>query len=73
VNSMRVCDRSGCPAFSLHELVRYGQDFHFCHHHWMELAPELRLAPGRPAAEPAGQLAPRHLVSATEGSAEHRR
>ena len=35
------CDRGGCPATALHHLDLYGQDFHFCGHHWNELAPSL--------------------------------
>lgn len=41
MDSFRTCDHSECPAFSLHHVEVFGQDFHFCNHHWVELAPVL--------------------------------
>jgi hypothetical protein len=41
MGSMRTCDCSGCPAIALHHVDLYGQDFHFCHHHWVALAPSM--------------------------------
>ena len=38
---MHRCDHSECPAFALHHIDLFGQDFHFCNHHWVELAPAL--------------------------------
>jgi hypothetical protein len=35
----RICDQVGCPAFAAHHIDLYGQDFHFCNHHWLEVAP----------------------------------
>ena len=37
----QVCDHGGCPALALHEVDLGGADFHFCHHHWVELLPAL--------------------------------
>lgn len=31
------CDRRDCPAPALRHVELYGQDFHFCDHHWREL------------------------------------
>ncbi|MFP4635874.1 MAG: hypothetical protein ACLFRD_08435 [Nitriliruptoraceae bacterium] len=36
-----ICDRRGCPAPAQHHVEVYGQDFHFCAHHWAELEPVL--------------------------------
>lgn len=41
MSATRICDRSDCPAHALHRIDLYGQDFHFCRHHWAELAPVL--------------------------------
>jgi hypothetical protein len=38
--SWNTCDRSGCPAPGIDELILHGQDFHFCHHHATEIARE---------------------------------
>ena len=35
----RICDQGGCPALAAHHIELYGQDFHFCNHHWAEVAP----------------------------------
>jgi hypothetical protein len=35
----RTCDQGGCPALAAHHIDLYGQDFHFCNHHWAEIAP----------------------------------
>jgi hypothetical protein len=35
----RICDQGGCPALASHHIALYGQDFHFCNHHWEEVAP----------------------------------
>jgi hypothetical protein len=37
------CDRSSCPAPSVHCVYVNDQDFYFCHHHWVELATVLRV------------------------------
>ncbi len=36
-----TCDHSDCPAIALQHIDVHGQDFHFCNHHWEELAPAL--------------------------------
>jgi hypothetical protein len=41
MTATRICDRRDCPAHALHRIDLYGQDFHFCGHHWNELAPVL--------------------------------
>jgi hypothetical protein len=41
MSATRICDRRECPAHALHRIDLYGQDFHFCGHHWTELAPVL--------------------------------
>lgn len=33
------CDHRDCPAVALRHIQLYGQDFHFCLHHWDELSP----------------------------------
>lgn len=43
MSEIRRCDRGGCPAMALHHLDLYGQDFHFCGHHWSALTPTLAL------------------------------
>ena len=35
----RICDQGGCPALAAHHIELYGQDFHFCNHHWEAIAP----------------------------------
>ena len=37
----RICDQGGCPALAAHHIDLYGQDFHFCSHHWMVIAPAI--------------------------------
>jgi hypothetical protein len=37
--SLHVCDQRDCPAVALHHIDLREQDFHFCNHHWAELAP----------------------------------
>ena len=37
----RICDKGGCPALAGHHIDLYGQDFHFCNHHWAEVAPAI--------------------------------
>ena len=37
----QICDQGGCPAPAGHHIDLYGQDFHFCNHHWEELAPAI--------------------------------
>ena len=39
--SLFVCDHGECPAVALRHLDIYGQDFHFCNHHFEELHPAL--------------------------------
>ncbi len=39
MSSVRICDQRDCPAHALHDVDLYGQDFHFCGHHWAELRP----------------------------------
>ena len=41
MSSVRICDQRDCPAPALHDIILYGQDFHFCGHHWAELQPVL--------------------------------
>ncbi len=36
-----TCDRGDCPAIAIQHTEVHGQDFHFCNHHWAELAPAL--------------------------------
>jgi hypothetical protein len=38
------CDRSSCPAPSVHCVYVHDQDFYFCHHHWVEVATLLRVS-----------------------------
>ena len=38
MSSVRICDQRDCPAHALHDIDLYGQDFHFCGHHWAELS-----------------------------------
>ncbi len=43
-----VCDQLDCPAAALHHVELYGQDFHFCGHHWAEHQPALLAQPCQP-------------------------
>ena len=38
---LQTCDHGDCPAMALQHADVHGQDFHFCNHHWAELAPAL--------------------------------
>lgn len=55
MSATRICDRGDCPAHALHRVDLHGQDFHFCGHHWAELAPVL----AQQAAEEQVELARR--------------
>ena len=44
-----VCDHRDCPALALRHVDLYGQDFHFCNHHWTALAPAIVRAEIGPA------------------------
>jgi hypothetical protein len=50
---LHTCDHGDCPAIALRHADVHGQDFHFCNHHWEELAPALAayLDPQSPDAE----------------------
>lgn len=61
MSSVPVCDRSACPAAARHRIDLYGQDFHFCDHHWAELRAVL---PADPAL--------RHANSGIAGGSETR-
>lgn len=37
MSAPRTCDHSDCPAHALHHVDLFGQDFHFCGHHWREI------------------------------------
>ncbi len=68
MTSVRVCDQRDCPAHALHDIDLYGQDFHFCGHHWAELRPilEAQLSPWQRERIPeaAGRRRPRPLEEA---------
>ncbi|GEM_PF-5109678 len=38
---VRICDCRDCPAIAQRRVDLYGQDFHFCAHHFAELSPVL--------------------------------
>jgi hypothetical protein len=42
MSGIRLCDHGDCPAYALHHIDLYGQDFHFCGHHWAALSPVLQ-------------------------------
>lgn len=50
-----VCDQRDCPACALHHVELYGQDFHFCGHHWTEHLPALLTQPCRPDVREMGR------------------
>lgn len=37
VDGNHFCDFGDCTAFAASELLIYGEDFYFCHHHAVEL------------------------------------
>ncbi len=71
MSSVRTCDRSDCPAIAIHHIDLYGQDFHFCGHHWAELSPVLlaRMSPWEreQARRSTGDDRPSSLAGAGSG------
>jgi hypothetical protein len=51
--TVHVCDHRDCPALALRHVDLFGQDFHFCNHHWTELAPAIARAEIGPSLEQA--------------------
>ena len=68
---LQTCDHGDCPAIALHHIDVFGQDFHFCNHHWDELAPALaaHLDPWSPRLQDShASGTPPPLASATAPS-----
>jgi hypothetical protein len=55
---LHTCDHGDCPAIALRHADVHGQDFHFCNHHWEELAPALAAYLDPQSPDPGDSHAP---------------
>jgi hypothetical protein len=70
-----ICDCSDCPAIALRRVDLYGQDFHFCGHHWAELSPVImaQVSPWDVQVEGGPSGRPREGTMAASGPDKGRR